>query len=524
MRRCPRTLRAYATRIFFLGVFIAIVLTTKERVAPGSSGELLGSESVGFSSPALSTTPSLQPHEVIPATTSSPRGEMPPSGAVSPGLTEALGEALRQGGCTPALSTAPGIPGSPIPETATKQYAPSPASEAASKQDESTTLVDTNAAPKLEHQIQIEEVQDDMASYWAIWVGGISADIIENDLVNLFSPHAQKRTLLSVYIRRQDRRTLGADDLGFVNFYNEEDAQRAYENLKDKAFIRSKKLKLKAPKKKTCNMQQLKDYHSNSIVLADKRPNRNIPVTTRSVVTPPRSRGSSNPSGGRSRFQDVRNLSRRLANLHVQNRTRRSSDIINNSPLNFDVPWIDSTPRNIQPYYVARLNHPSAPLVTIRQHRNDGLTIFHELQKGTLHFQEAPHRVPFLSFSDCPGWVPDITLPYAIRAVQRGDIVPEKGTNYVLLLVVLGPPKHGDYSLDLGVLQAIRNCKDDLGKPAVPLVNRFYMGLKDDNGSGSRMNPKARPSSYLLPIRMKFSGTSDDSNSNNVVKPEEKRS
>jgi len=343
-----------------------------------------------------------------------------------------------------------------------------------------------------------EPVQDegDVVSYWAIWVGGITQEIHELDLSQLFQPYAKNNILLSVYIRRVRQGNLGVDDLGFVNFYNEQDAFRAYEELKDKATLKGKKLKLRVPKKKSCRMEQLEAYRQQTIELIDRRPNPNIPVTTKSVHAPPSHISGSNrgrQSGRESAL--AQHFNRALSMSSIRQTSQEKLQMQTASPLNFNVPWI-STPEMLEPYFVDGLTRVSAPIPTIRKYRNDGYQLFMALQRGLTSDPAVPKKkIPFLSFKGCPGWVPTIALKNAVQQLESTGYRDEDGK--IKLLLVLGPPTRGDYSLDLGVLQAIEGIKNQLATPATPLLPRYilkYWQMERENTP----YPPMRPSSYLL--------------------------
>mmetsp|Transcript_14283 Transcript_14283/g.34814 ORF Transcript_14283/g.34814 Transcript_14283/m.34814 type:complete len:175 (-) Transcript_14283:895-1419(-) len=99
------------------------------------------------------------------------------SGAQSPtGITEALGDALAAGGSTPAI----------IDEDLAQ----------GESRVKSTRNVETQPPSDSRQNIsrQNTNIANGLASYYAIWVGGISAFTLENDLARVFEPFARKKT------------------------------------------------------------------------------------------------------------------------------------------------------------------------------------------------------------------------------------------------------------------------------------------------------------------------------------------
>uniref|UniRef100_A0A7S4DZB2 Uncharacterized protein n=1 Tax=Lotharella globosa TaxID=91324 RepID=A0A7S4DZB2_9EUKA len=96
--------------------------------------------------------------------------------------------------------------------------------------------------------------------------------------------------------------------------------------------------------------------------------------------------------------------------------------------------------------------------------------------------------IPFISVAGCPEWVPLTVMPHAIDHI-RSQPRPNPSEPIHMLLVV-GRPKHGDLSLDKGVLASLRDLEHLFAEPATPLVpaNRLE-------------RPGHRPISYLLVIK-----------------------
>jgi len=376
------------------------------------------------------------------------------SGAQSPtGITEALGDALAAGGSTPAI----------IDEDLAQ----------GESRVKSTRNVETQPPSDSRQNIsrQNTNIANGLASYYAIWVGGISAFTLENDLARVFEPFARKKQLLSVHVRRQPRHTLGADDLGFVNFYDEQDAVAAYKALSNGTKIKGKRIKLKPPRRKFCNMTQLAEYQQSSII-RDRRPNQNIPITTKSVHAPSDRLGY----GSKPRRE---NLLTSKYQKQIANVTRYLS-ALSLDPLSLNEPWI-GRPRDVLPYYVENLTFPAGDIKRLDQERriNGGERLVNMIQKGMRG------RMPFISYTGLPAWVPPLTLPRAIEYL-RCDQEP------VPMLVIVGKPKKGDTSLDRGVLQAIASIKHKLFSPATPLLPAKRIG-----------RPPYRPLSYLIMLNPK---------------------
>ncbi|GAB5370929.1 hypothetical protein AAMO2058_001535400 [Amorphochlora amoebiformis] len=324
---------------------------------------------------------------------------------------------------------------------------------------------------------------DAVMSYSAIWVGGISHLTQEKDLIETFQGFARRGRLLSVHIRRQPRYTQGADDLGFVNFYNEDDAMDAYTTLMKGTgcLINGKRIKLRPPRRKVANISLLAEFEQmTSMILRDRRRNPNIPITTKSL----------SPSYFKYPGFPNDNVSHMLSSLSVSGNARNAYGYGNSRGrgrwargragpargvvLDLNRPWIGK-PDNIFPFYVESLRNPSAPMSTLLEAKDQPPQVLMGiLQRGMTN------KSPYISFVGCPAWVPSAVLPHAIQVIRNNK---RSGS----LLVVVGRPRKNDFSLDVGVLEAIEKSKDFLAEPATPLVpaNRVH-------------SPPHRPISYLL--------------------------
>lgn len=334
------------------------------------------------------------------------------------------------------------------------------------------------------------------AAYYAIWIGGLSRGIKEQHLIGAFSPYAKTRAILSVHIVRQDRPTIGADDLGFVNFHDEEDAIEAYKALVN-GTIAGKKIKLKPPRRKLCNLTQIQEF---KMQMMDNRPDPNIPLNTKHVRPywqpsgdryqsrpPPLGRGNSYRQPYRSKtnfynqIADMR-ISRPPRPPHMQTGGRKYAPKHpqwRKSAFNLNRSWLGEAV-DMAPYYAETLVSPSASMANLIEARNRGVKhVVEALNKG----MTTQNNIPYISVEGCPSWVPSMMLSSAMDRI-RGPTM-----TYNLVLYV-GSPSMESYELECEVLNAIEGVKDLLVAPIIPLLpaNRLDQ-------------PNMRPNGYLLTLK-----------------------